>query len=110
MDHEQLERQHLETVNRLIAGSWARIRRQQGCVARLRRSGRNATVTEETLDAMWITLYTLRNTRKVIERELRRHAVEGAGAPPPSEERSTSPTQATSVLKSSPSRLPDPQA
>ena len=67
-------------------------------------------MAEETLEAMWITLYTLRNSRKVIERELRRLAVEGAGVAPHSEKRSTSPTQATSVLKSSPSRLPDPQA
>lgn len=54
-------------------------------------------MAEETLDAMWITLYTLRNTRKVIERKLRGLAVEGAGVPPHSEERSTSPTRATSV-------------
>ena len=67
-------------------------------------------MAEETLEVMWITLYTLRNTRNVIERKLRRLAVEGAGVPPHSEDCSTSPTPATSVLKRPPFRLPDRQA
>jgi len=77
MGREHLELEHLERVDRLIAGTCARIERLQECVDRLKGSGLNAAVAEETLEMLWVTLCMLRAMRGLIEQTLRMFGQEG---------------------------------